>query len=208
MRTKLLLSVLVAGAFAGCADSSSSNGDDDGVPQDDGELPFTNGVSTLAGTATAGYLDGARKTAQFSNPVNVLYANGTLYVADFDNNKLRAIDTTTHVTTTVIDQPSFKRPFGLALAQGGALYVSTDNDAAGAHTPVSGTIWRVEVSAKTATVIANSIGRPRGLATLPDGRLAVADYLHHVVELVEPSTGQATVCGVAGRIVCWQPGQR
>jgi sugar lactone lactonase YvrE len=191
----LASTLLVAGAFAGCAsDGSSGKGgdDDDTPPQDDGELPFTNGVSTLAGMADAGYVDGARKVAQFSNPVNVLYRDGTLYVADFDNGKLRAIDTESHVTTTIINQPSFKRPFGMAFAADGTLYVSTDNDSAGNHTPMSGSIWRVDVDAKTATVVANAIGRPRGLAVLPDGRLAVADYLHHVVEVVDPATGKAT----------------
>jgi sugar lactone lactonase YvrE len=193
--TKLIFSILVAGAFAGCtaSDPSSMPGDDgSGGGADDGPVPFTNGVSTLAGTAEAGYVDGARKVAQFSNPVNVAYRDGILYVADFDNGKLRAIDVDTHVTTTVIGQASFKRPFGLAFAADGTLFVSTDNDQAGNHTPLSGTIWRVDVHAKTAKVIANAIGRPRGLVVLPDGRLAVADYLHHVVEIVDPATGKAT----------------
>lgn len=194
--SRLFLSSLVAaGALAGCASngSSKSTGDDDNAPpQDDGELPFTNGVSTLAGMADAGYVDGARKVAQFSNPVNVLYKDGMLYVADFDNGKLRAIDTDSHVTTTIINQASFKRPFGMAFAPDGSLYVSTDNDSAGNHTPMSGTIWRVDLGAKTATVVANAIGRPRGLAVMSDGRIAVADYLHHVVEIVDPTTGKAT----------------
>ncbi|HEU4731561.1 MAG TPA: hypothetical protein VFT22_26885, partial [Kofleriaceae bacterium] len=115
-----------------------------------------------------------------------------LYVADFDNGKLRVIDVDTHVTSTVIAQAGFKRPFGLAFAPDGTLYVSTDNDQAGNHTPMSGTIWRVDVDSKAAAVVANAIGRPRGLAVLPDGRLAVADYLHHVVELVDPGTGKVT----------------
>jgi len=190
----VMLSVFAAGALTGCASNGSSDkpGGDDAPPQDDGEIPFTNGVSTLAGMADAGYVDGARKVAQFSNPVNVIYKDGVLYVADFDNGKLRAIDTDSHVTTTIISQPSFKRPFGMAFAADGSLYVSTDNDQAGNHTPMSGTIWKVDLGAKTANVIANAIGRPRGLAVLPDGRIAAADYLHHVVEIVDPGTGKAT----------------
>src|SRR5262249_40587110 len=84
------------------------------------------------------------------------------------------------------------RPFGLAFAADGTLYVSTDNDQAGNHTLMSGTIWKVNVQARTAMVVSNAIGRPRGLAVLPDGRLAVADYLHHVIEIVDVGTGQAT----------------
>jgi len=195
MQIKLALAVFSACLFVGCAGngpSQSMGGDDDDGGGDDGDVPFTNGVSTLAGTAAAGYVDGARKVAQFSNPVNVAYRDGKVYVADFDNNKLRVIDADTHVTRTVIAQPSFKRPFGLAFAGDGTLYVSTDNDQSGNHTPMSGSIWRIDVAAGTATVVANAIGRPRGLAVLPDGRLAVADYLHHVIELVNAATGQVT----------------
>jgi sugar lactone lactonase YvrE len=71
--------------------------------------------------------------------------------------------------------------------------VSTDNDMNGGHTLMSGSIWRVDVHAHTASVIVNAIGRPRGMALLPDGRLALADDLHHVVELLDPATAKLTV---------------
>jgi streptogramin lyase len=187
--TQLALRLLLAGLVAGCATNGSDDGSGGG---DDGDVPFTNGVSTLSGGADAGYVDGARKVARFSNPVNVAFHDGTVYVADFDNSKLRAIDATTHVTTTVIVQQGFQRPFGMAFAPDGTFYVSTDNDPTGAHNPMSGTIWRVDVKAKKATVVATGIGRPRGMAVLANGRIAVADYLHHVIEIVDPATGKAT----------------
>jgi sugar lactone lactonase YvrE len=191
--TRLALCVLFAGLVAGCA-TNSSNGDDGtgGNGDDDGDTPFTNGVSTLAGSADAGSADGARKVARFSNPVNVAFHDGTVFVADFDNSKLRAIDATTHVTTTVIAQQSFQRPFGMAFAPDGTFYVSTDNGPTGAHDPMSGSIWKVDVGARKATIVATAIGRPRGMAVLSDGRIAVADYMHHVVEIVDPRTGKAT----------------
>jgi sugar lactone lactonase YvrE len=161
-------------------------------PGGDGDVPFTNGVSTLAGTTQAGYIDGSRAIARFANPTNVIYRDGTLYVADFDNGKLRAIDVDSHETTTIIAQQGFARPFGLVFAADGSLYVSTDNDQNGNHTPMSGSIWKVDLNARKATVLANAIGRPRGLALLPDGRLAVADYIHHVIEVVDPTSGQVT----------------
>ncbi len=196
--TRFALCLLFAGLITGCA-TNSSNGDDGSTGGDGGMTgsgddapPFTNGVSTLSGAADAGYVDGARGAARFSNPVNVAFHNGVVYVADFDNSKLRAIDATTHVTTTVISQQGFQRPFGMAFAPDGTFYVSTDNDPTGAHNPMSGTIWKVDVNAKKATVVANAIGRPRGMAVLSDGRIAVADYLHHVIEIVDPKTGKAT----------------
>jgi len=189
---RLVLCVLFTGLVTGCATSGSNGDDGTGSGDDDGDVPFTDGVSTLAGSAEAGAVDGARKVARFSNPVNVAFHDGKVYVADFDNSKLRAIDATTHVTTTVIAQQGFQRPFGLAFAPDGTLYVSTDNAPNGAHDPMSGSIWRVDISAKKATVVATAIGRPRGMAVLSDGRIAVADYLHHVVEIVDPRTGKAT----------------
>jgi DNA-binding beta-propeller fold protein YncE len=188
--TQLALRVLLAGLIAGCA---TNPGGDDGNGDDDGPLAFTNGTSTLAGMAESGFVDGARRVAKFSNPVNVAFRNGVVYVADFDNGKLRAIDANTHVTKTLVVQQGFQRPFGLAFAGDGTLYVSTDNDQAGNHNPMSGSIWRVDVSSGKAVVVANAIGRPRGLAVLSDGRIAVADYLHHVIELVDPGTGRATI---------------
>ncbi|MEO8702908.1 MAG: hypothetical protein ABI867_22880 [Kofleriaceae bacterium] len=176
--------------FAGCASDSS-----DDVVGDDDAPPFTNGVSTLSGGAEPGYLDGARGTAQFNNPVNVLYSpNGDrLFVADFDNSKLRAVDVATGETTTVVAQQNFQRPFAMAFAADGTLYVTTDNDASGSgHGLMSGTIWRVDVGSGVATVVAEQIGKPRGLVALPDGRLAVSDYQHHVIELVDPTTGLVT----------------
>lgn len=197
---KLALSVLVTAIVTGCA--TDDGGGDGGGGDGDGDVPFTDGVSTLAGMAEPGYVDGARKVAQFNNPVNVLYRDGKLYVADFDNSKLRVIDTTTHVTSTVISQPGFRRPFGMVFAPDGTFYVSTDFDQTGRQNPMSGTIWRVDLASKTATVVANAIGKPRGLAMLPSGKLVVADYLHHVIQTVDVATGQVTL--VAGT---WdQPG--
>ena len=189
--TQLALRILVvASLIPGCA--TSPGGDDDGTGDDDGPIAFTNGTSTLAGMAEVGYVDGARRVAKFSNPVNVIYRDGTLYVADFDNGKLRAIDVKSHVTRTVVNQPGFARPFGLAFAGDGTLYVSTDNDQAGNHNLMSGSIWRVDTSSGKAVVVANAIGRPRGLTVLSDGRIAAADYLHHVIELIDPNGGRVT----------------
>jgi glucose/arabinose dehydrogenase len=137
-------------------------------------------------------VDGDRVNARFSNPVNVVRApDGRVIVADFDNSKLRAIDSNGNVTT-VLSQMGFQRPFGMAFAQDGTLFVSTDNDPNGGHDPMSGTVWRVDINAGTATPIAPRIGRPRSLAVMPDGRLAIADDQHHVVEVMNPSSAQIT----------------
>ena len=187
--SKIKLALWIAGfALTACATDSG------GVPAPgDDTPPFTNGVSTLSGHADPGYVDGARGTARFANPVNVAYGpDGTLYVADFDNGKIRMVDVDTGKTSTLIAQQNFKRPFAMAFASDGTLYVTTDNDSAGAHTAMTGTIWRVDIHAATAVVIAERIGKPRGLVALPDGGLAISDYQHHVIQLVATTTGTLT----------------
>ena len=190
--TKLVVSLAVVSLF-GCTDGGMTGDDGGGGTRPD----MTNGVSTLAGWANPGYLDGNRQVNLFSNPTNVAFGpDGKLYVADFDNSKLRVVDMEGN-TTTVISTGSFQRPFGLAFV-GNTLYVSTDNDSTGQHDPVgsttqmSGTIWRIDLAGKSATVVADKIGRPRGLCALEGGKLGVADYAHHVIEIVDPASGAVT----------------
>jgi sugar lactone lactonase YvrE len=205
----ILTAVAAVGALAGCGTSHPSTNMDGGPPITDGgppnidggppitdggppimdAPPFTHGVSTLAGSGEAGSTDGSRNVARFNNPVNVAYgSDGRVYVADFDNNKIRAVDASGNVTT-IVAQNGFMRPFGLAFAPDGTLFVSTDNDKNGAHDLMSGSVWRVDLHNGTATIVANAIGRPRGIAMLGDGRLALSDDLHHVVRLLDPRTG-------------------
>ncbi|MDX2092257.1 MAG: SMP-30/gluconolactonase/LRE family protein [Kofleriaceae bacterium] len=182
---------------AACGSGDDTNGGDDAVdPTGDGGtvLPgFTDGVSTLTGSGEAGYVDGPRGVARLANPVSVAVGpDGAVYVADFDNHKIRRVDASTGETTTVISQQGFRKPFAMAFGANGTLYVTTDDDPNGGHGPMTGTVWRVDVDAKTATVIVASIGRPRGIAVLPDERLVVTDYQHHVVQVID-GTGRVTL---------------
>jgi DNA-binding beta-propeller fold protein YncE len=186
-------------AIAACGDPST--------PPEDGAIgsqrpPITaKGASTLAGWADPGYLDGDRQVNLFRNPTNVILGpDNKVYVADFDNGKIRAVDQSGNATT-VVSQPTFARPFGLAFI-GSTLYVGTDNNCSGQHDPLdstaqmSGAIWRVEIATQAATCLAGDIGRPRGLASLGDGRLAVSDYAHHMIRIFDPAS--ATFTPLAG----------
>jgi DNA-binding beta-propeller fold protein YncE len=76
----------------------------------------------------------------------------------------------------------------MTFAGDGTLYISTDRNPQGQQGPMTGTIWKIDIVAKTATPLVENIGRPRGLAVLPDGRIVATDYQHHVVELIDPVT--------------------
>src|SRR5688572_6894528 len=104
MRSAFLLAVLFLVACAANPtgpmsgdDGGDDGGGDDGGGDDTPEQPcdvadMTLGVSTLAGCNLAGNADGDRRSARFSNPVNVERGAGEVYVADFDNGLIRAVD--------------------------------------------------------------------------------------------------------------------
>jgi hypothetical protein len=191
--------VFLLAGLAACATDPSSTGDDDGG---DDAPAFTNGVSTLSGHEMAGYVDGKRGKARFNNPVSCAYRDGKVYVSDFDNGKIRVVDAETGETSTLINQQTFRKPFALAFSPDGTLFATTDKNPGGQQSMQTGSIWRIDINKKEATPIATDIGRPRGLAVLSNGKLAVSDYQNHVVSLVDPVTGTVTPLagqwGVAG----------
>lgn len=155
--------------------------------------PFEEGVVTFAGSGDPGLVNGLRVDARFDNPVNVAVSPaGDVYVADFGNNAVRKIEPDGWVTT-FIRQAGFEAPFGLAFAPDGTLYIETDANDMGGRSNSTGTVWRVAPGERTAEVITRNIGRPRGLVVLGDGRIAMSDYVLHVIETLDPNDGTVTV---------------
>jgi sugar lactone lactonase YvrE len=86
----------------------------------------------------------------------------------------------------------------MAHAPNGNLYVETDDNDSGMRSNQTGTIWLVDPKTGSATVLARDLGRPRGLAVLGDGRIAMADYQHHVVSIFDPTN--ASITPLAGTV--------
>lgn len=93
-------------------------------------------VSTYAGAATAGYVDGLAATARFNAPIGVAVdGGGDVYVMDRDNQRLRRIEAGTGLVSTVAgaggvgnaDGPAltarFSSPRGIT-SRGGSIYVA------------------------------------------------------------------------------------
>ncbi len=161
---------------------------DDVVKQIDGVT-----VTTLAGTNQSGEADGMGPAASFSNPVNVLLdPTGELVVADYDSGRLR-ITTSNGAVSTLVNQASFQHPFGLIWTMDGTLIAQTDyNELGESAGPEAGVIWEIDVDAGTATPRATNAGRPRGMATLPSGKIMVADIERHDIRLFDPASGELT----------------
>lgn len=151
--------------------------------------PLGAGVGTLAGSSESGRADGDRAHGRFNNPVNVtLGPDGNLYVADYDNGLLRVVRPDGQVST-LTRQSNFSRPFGLVFTPDGTLYAETDANDLGEVSRETGTLWRISLVDGAATVVHRNLGRPRGLAALPDGAVFMADPQHHVVAIIDPRTG-------------------
>ena len=158
---------------------------------------FNSGVVTpvpsahIFGTGEANLVNGNAAASRFSNPANVEVASdGTVFVADYDNDAVRKISASGQVTT-LIKQNDFQRPFGLALSTDGKkLYIETDGNDLGQRNATTGTIWVVDLTATAATpvVVVRNVGRPRGLLGLPDGKLAMSDLARNVISVLDPAT--------------------
>ena len=199
LRTNLVL-LLAMAAASGCATDDGTDPGGDGGGGSGSRPGMDTEVSTLAGWSQPGYQDGNRQVNLFNNPTGLALHDGKLYVADFDNSKLRVLDMDGNAST-VISKETFSRPFGL-VSVNGALFAATDRDGAGQHDPVgstaqmNGTVWRIDIGSRAASVVAEKIGRPRSMAALSDGRIAIADKAHHVIQILDPSSGSvSTIAG-------------
>ena len=97
-------------------------------------------VSDVAGSGTAGHVDGAGADARFSSPTGIAVneTGTTLYVADSGNHRIRTIDIATKTVRTIAGDGTsgtknglgsaarFQRPTGIAVSAG-TLYVTTLN---------------------------------------------------------------------------------
>lgn len=123
-------------------------------------------VTTIAGTGEAGYLDATASFAKFQQPVDVaVHTDGTVYITDFGNRRLRKITPQEHVHTVAGDgnygntngnvtTARFKEISMIALDAAGNIYI------------LDGSNW--EVRKITGAVI--SVFAGRGIFGFHDGR--------------------------------------
>jgi DNA-binding beta-propeller fold protein YncE len=176
-----------SGADAGAGDASPPVADAQVGPDSRFDPPIVRPVTditveTLAGSDVKGSAEGTGATAQFDNPVGVLLdAAGTaLYVTEYEGRRLRMVPFNGPTTTLASGLPE---PFAL-LATEDAIYVQTDRDRNGIKGANTGTIWKIPLAGGQPDVFIEGLGRPRGLARLPDGRAVVSDRDRHTVSIL------------------------
>jgi len=160
-------------------------------------------IRTVAGTGAATYNgDGIPAVeAALAGPSGLAVgADGTLYIADTFNGRIRSVDSGTGVIETVIGDggtyryqgpaeptsSSLARPYGIALSADGHLFISdSDNHLIRRWNPATGRLDRlagVGVSAyggDGGSALDASLNYPFGIATAAGGGLFVADTFNH-----------------------------
>lgn len=148
-----------------------------------------NQVAGVSVSTLVGYEVGGSGEGQLLNPTGVVVdASGDLYVTEYDANRVRKV-TASGATSEVTLQAGFMQPFGIALGGAGELIVQTDADEAEEKHASSGTLWRIDLATGGAVKIVGGLGRPRGLASLGDGRVLVADRTRATVSVLTTSSG-------------------
>ncbi|HYP01154.1 MAG TPA: NHL repeat-containing protein [Pyrinomonadaceae bacterium] len=154
-------------------------------------------VRTLAGGSAPGYADGAG--ALFDTPCALALArDGSLFVADTGNRRLRKLSPDGQVSTLALTRASDGaqfdeafEPMGLALTHDNFLYVAERE---------RGRVWQVAPDGRTAHLIAGDgsnaavgtpaearFNQPAGIAVDKTGALYVADSANYLVRKLTPT---------------------
>jgi len=123
-------------------------------------------VSTYAGIPTAGHVDGASNTAQFSSPTDVAVAGGTVFVTDWTNNDIRSIALTTVDTVAGTNASGSNDGIGVAAGLSRPTGITTDGTTLWVADQYNSAIRAIDVATHAVTTVA---GRPyaSGIANGP-----------------------------------------
>ncbi len=149
-------------------------------------------VSTLAGS-TEGWADGQGSAARFSKPSGLLLdSQGTLYVTDTGNQRIRTLNLSGQVSTpswslgTDNTRP-FTEPYGLTRSADGTLYVADAGKNRIRQVTATGLVSTLAGSSygqADGTLAVAQFRQPYGLTLDQDGKLYVADTFNHRIRVV------------------------
>ena len=158
------------------------------------------GLATTFAGSTPGFADGTGASALFDHPRDIaIGADGTTYVADFDNCRIRKITTAAVVTTLAGStcgyaegtgtNALFDHPQGLAVDSSGVVYVADSYNnrirkitPAGVVTTFAGT---GEAGYADGTPAAAKFDFPQGVAVDGSGAVYVTDRSNHRIRKIQ-----------------------
>ena len=179
-------------------------------------------ITTVAGTGTSGDSgdNGQATAAQLNQPIGVtVTSDGTLYIADAFNHRVRKVDGTTGLITTVAgdgtggysgdngqaDAAQLFYPTGVAVASDGTMYIADWNNHRVRKVASDGTITTVAgdgtggYSGDNGQADAAQLNNPYGVLVTADGNTVyIADWNNHRVRKVDVSIATPTITTVAG----------
>lgn len=163
-------------------------------------------VTTLAGDGTSGVLDAIGTAAQFNNPLGITTDGINVYIADTGNHRIRKIEITTGIVTTLAGSTSgYLDATGTAAQFNGPRGVATDGKNVYVADTQNHRIRKIEIASGIVTTLAGdgSAGYLDGTGTAArlnspfhlttDGTdVFVADYSNHRIRKIEIATGIVT----------------
>ena len=171
-------------------------------------------VTTLAGSGSASFADGTGTNASFRYPmgVAVIPSSGAIVVADTFNNRIRLVNPTSGVVTTLAGNSqgsadgtgtgaSFYYPISVAVIPSSELFVVADtfNNRIRLVNPTSGVVTTLAGSGNydfaDGTGTGASFRRPGAVAVASTGDIIVSDSDNHRIRLVTLAGVVTTLAG-------------
>lgn len=165
-------------------------------------------VITYAGS-TSGFADGLTLEAQFKGPAGLaITADGTLYIADRINHRIRKISPTGVVSTLAGSSQGFSNgtgtsaqfnlPMGIAVGANGTVYVADSNNHRIRKISASGVVSTLAGDTSgfsNGTGMAAQFNYPEGIVIDASGNLIVGDSGNHRIRKVTTAGVVTTVAG-------------